>query len=60
MSENRPMNANEGALFSALMALTKAIAHGETDRVGLAAAFRDAAAEEKELVCRRSDCDGLI
>lgn len=46
---DRPMTEYEGALFDALIVLTRAIAKGETTREGLAAKFREGAAMEAEL-----------
>ena len=49
MSDDRPMNEYEGALFDALMVLTRAITSGEIDRSSLAASFRETAKMQSDL-----------
>lgn len=47
MTDDRLMNEYEGALFSALMALTKAVVLGKTGRSELAAIYGEAAIPER-------------
>jgi hypothetical protein len=49
MSIDRPMNEYEGALFSALWVLTRAIRDLGAGREALASAFRDSALRNAEL-----------
>jgi hypothetical protein len=46
---DRPMNEYEGALFDALLALTRAVASGKTSRSDLAAIYRGSAQDEEGL-----------
>ena len=47
--EDRPMNEYEGALFDALMTLTRAIVTGQTTRAALAALYRELAKSADDL-----------